>query len=253
MPHTAQKASNFDAASLYGLLDSFVVPDDIRARAYEGLAPVDRARLKQTVARIFALYPACPRQESRTLELDGFHATAHWQAASSLVCLCSCGYTSPQALLAALVPAALARVEHIIVCFVDDGPVPATASSRNSFASLLAALDIGGFEMACLVPAKVVHHIINDEKMKPGRLLLLGAVHEWEKILVDAAKNGITTLPLPVLPTSVSGGQSASLPDNADGFIAGLSLDAGHEGVWLWPGLVPEWFRDNSLVLSNSC
>ena len=265
MPQLAPEAGKFDTASLYALLERFMVPDAVRASAYEGLAPADRARCKRTIARIFALYPPCARQESKTQELDGFWAVSSWQAVSSFLCLCSSRYPCPEALLAALVPAALARVEHIIVCFVDEGssvdtpaPVP-----DSTFASLLAALDLGGFEVACCLPSNTVHKIIRNEKTRPGRVVMLGAVDQWESILIEAARQGIPTLPLPGLPapqTAVflnpapgAGEQAARMPDNTKPFAAGLVLDADHEGIWLWPGLAPEWFRDYSLTLSSSC
>ena len=253
MPCQGPVQASFDPDSLYSVLDQYALPDSVRARAYEGQDPPERARLKQAIARIFALFPPCALQEKRTRKEDSFLVEESWQAASGVLCLCPCDYPSPAALLAALVPAALARVEHIAVCFVAEEKIQENEAVDRAFAALLAALDLGGFETACLIPARVASALMASEKTRPGRLVLLGAVEQWEGLLVEAARQGVPAMPLLALPALLPQGLSRQDDDTAKPFVPGLSLDSGHEGVWVWPGLVPDWFRDCSLKLSSCC
>jgi hypothetical protein len=118
------------------------VDDEAFAAAHDALSALERARIKQTLARMFAVHaPAVPLRQSRAAGFDpDVAAVCRTMPRPCALVAIGPDFASPARLLAACLPALRARVGGVAVVRVDGGgawPQP-----------LLAALELCGVETA---------------------------------------------------------------------------------------------------------
>lgn len=126
-------------------LDSWRMDDAHAAQAYEQTPAPRRALLKTAIALHVQLWGEAPAEEIRRVASSarGFvHARADRPAAWTLAVV-DPAHAAPARLLAALLPAALAGVEAIMVVFPERQPTP----------PLSVALELAGLENVYVLPA----------------------------------------------------------------------------------------------------
>jgi hypothetical protein len=200
--------------------------------AYARLDPEARARLKLCTARLHALWGEQPLARRLSFSsAGGFSATWEWTPAPYALILCPTDLNYPERLLAACLPPLLAGVELVLPWFF----VPAADSPRNPLFPLLAALELAGLEQAVLASGDEALSGLALMRETPGlgRLLVLGSRGLGEPFILCAHRLGLPCLAL--------AGDEENPP----------SLDAAHEGVWVWPDLAPEWFLRRALALEG--
>lgn len=243
-------------------LDKHALHDDSFAEAYDALNGAERAVLKKCIARLYQVWGETPPKESRTRAfIQGFGLEESSAPVPYVLLVCELSYPSPAAFLAALMPALLAGVEPVLPCFV---PARDGGGMRHVPAALLAALELAGVERAFLAADDAVQDFFTSlsGRNAAGRLVLLGGAACGESLALEAHRKGLPCRSLTGLPryfsvrldeaaeqcfrprSSGAAGGNAIPPDDAgdeDGLF--LSLDAGHEDIWVWPDLGPDWFR----------
>jgi|GEM_PF-1408972 len=140
MPLFPASAADASAWPQWALDDA--VDDEAFAAAHDALTPQERAGIKQTLARMFAVHePGAPVRRRLTAGFDPDLVGAALSVPRPFaVVAIGADFASPARLLAACLPAMRARVERVAVVRVGKKtPWPAP---------LLAALELGGVETA---------------------------------------------------------------------------------------------------------
>lgn len=137
-------------------LHGHAMGDEDFAAAHDALSALERARIKQTLARMFAAHhPGGAMAHSVTLgfDPDGLAMTRLCPRPFGLVVI-GAGFASPSRLLAACLPALLARTPLVGVVRADaDSPWPKP---------LLAALELCGVEAAFSLASKDMARLFSD-------------------------------------------------------------------------------------------
>lgn len=265
-----------------------LLPDEAFGGAYDALSIDDRAYIKTAIARMAAVYgsPEVPFSRSVKTMRQGFRLHERVSPATWSLIMWDGSYAGPTRVLAALLPAVLAGVPHIMVCRVapeDEGggfPPP-----------VLAALELAGQDLALdLTPGEAVNLIAEcAESGARGCVAVLGGS---EYLTVASRETVSRGLPLRRLMQDVRiGVDLSSLPDlysappygkllfahpDADVLVfresapAGLSavfcgeeaasraidhaplvLTPGNEACWVWPDLSMDFFKAKGMALCN--
>jgi hypothetical protein len=248
-----------------------LVPDSALAQAYEDTAPELQALCKHALAVQHAFFAEAPDSEEQRLtrSAHGFRTRACNRPADWALVVFAAEYASAPRLLAALMPALLARVP-LVFCVCTPGPARP---------ELLCALELAGQEQIYSLSASQSLDLVRHLAAQPGqgRLALL---HRGSlSALRDAA--GKAELPCweerrtPVLDIRGSEPDAALIrlahpdaahaeniapniiPDavycsgsEAAGVQAPLVFLPGMEGCWLHPSLTPDFFRARTLAFS---
>jgi hypothetical protein len=242
-----------------------LVSDDELAQAYEESAPGLRASCKHTLAVQHAFFGEAPDWEEQSLSRSahGFRARVCDRPVDWALVMFDAEYASAPRLLAALMPALLARVPcALCVCM----PGPARPE-------LLCALELAGQEQIYALDASQSLDLVRNlaAQTKQGRLVLLhrGALSALRAAADEAGIPCWEERRAPVLrvcgpepdmelirlahPDSAPAEDAApdavycSWPD-AVHVQAPLVLAAGMEGCWLHPSLTPGFFRARTLM-----
>lgn len=164
------------------------VPDEAFAAAHDALTPLGRARIKQTLARMFAVHaPGFPVRRRQTAGFDPDLAIVAQSAPRPFaVAAVGAEFASPARLLAACLPAMRARVDRVAVVRVGKKtPWPAP---------LLAALELCGVETAfSFSPGQAARFFADLEKSAPNG------------VVVDFQAAGRVAAGLAVLPAAPCG------------------------------------------------
>ena len=242
------------------------VSDDELAQAYEHTAPKLHASCKHTLAVQHAFFGEAPDWEEHGLSRSahGFYARAHGRPADWTLVIFDAAYASAPRLLAALMPALLARVP-LVLC------ASAPGSARPE---LLCALELAGREHIYAVSAAQSLDLLHALAAQPGqgRLVLLhrGALSAlraaadaaevpcWEErrapVLRMCGVEPDAALLRLAHPDAVYAEELAPDvlycfgPPEAVRNRAPLILPPGMEGCWLHPSLTPDFFRARSLI-----
>lgn len=224
------------------------VPEEVFARAYDGVSPEQRAGIKTVLALVQAVHgEEATFSEQRVIRSGtGFGWSRRTVPAPWALLILEQRTFSAIHTAAAVMPAHLAGVRHLAALWMGESPVPATVA---------ATLELSGVENAFVLPpladlkSVLAGLIMHFEKMakgphvapslhpaqnRPGRLLFPGngmavpqerssfharlAVPVWEE---NAARNG-----------SVS-----------------LSLAPELAGLWVHPDLPPSFFLNTEMTL----
>jgi hypothetical protein len=250
-------------------LTQCLVSDDVLAQAYEESAPALLASCKHTLAVQHAFFGEAPDWEEQRLSRSahGFHSCACSRPADWALVIFDAEYASAPRLLAALMPALLARVP-LVLCASTPGPARP---------ELLCALELAGQEQIYALDAAQSLDLVQSLAAQPGqgRLVLL---HRGALSVLRAAADA-TNLPCweerrpPVLRLcgpepdatlirlahpDASDAQSlapdvlyCSGPDAVQSQVP-LILPPGMEGCWLHPSLTPDFFRVRTLSFDLS-
>jgi len=244
-----------------------LVSDSELAQAYEDAAPKLRALCKHTLAVLHVFFGEAPDWEEQSLarSAHGFHVRVCSRPADWALVIVDADYASAPRLLAALMPALLARVP-LVLCACTPGPARP---------ELLCALELAGQEQIYALAGAQSLELLRDLTAQPGqgRLVLLhrGALSGLRALADDAELPCWEERRAPVLrlcsaeadaalirlahPDAVRAEDAApdaayrSGPD-AVHVQAPLVLPPGMEGCWLHPSLTPDFFRVRSLAFS---
>lgn len=240
-----------------------LIDDAFFAAAYQSLGGNGRAGLKLCIARLHRIFGESARAESLTRHFDeGFCLRLESKAADWALVACKSDCPSPAALLAVVMPALLAGVKHLRLCFCPEEAAPATGAAGTVTGPgtwtvagpLLTALELAGVEEACLATAAELTAELERALSRPGtgRIVCLGEAASFAPLAL-AALNRAT--PFMLLPADPVGHRSSSCAEEAVPALfheeskARLLLDRDHEEVWIWPELTPDWFRNKGLQL----
>ncbi len=258
------------------------------ARAYEATPPRLRALCKQAVAAQHALFGEAPDREEHFFarEAQGLEVRLRIRPAAWALTVFAADYASAPRLLAALMPAILARVPHTPVFCIGGRPRP----------ELLCALELAGREQCRLISPAQAAELPAALPAGPGRIVLLhggdpdppGSPDPFAALRAAAAAAGIPCWEerRPPLLHLADTGVDAELvrlahpdarieaspshalhpvddpaPDavycsaRAAREFSGLCplvLAAGMEGCWVHPGLAPDFFRIRAPALAPS-
>ena len=246
-------------------LAACLVADSELARAYEDTAPELLALCKHTLAVQHAFFGEAPDWEEESLlrRPQGFRTRVCARPADWALVIFDADYASAPRLLAALMPALLARVP-LVLCVCAPGPARA---------ELLCALELAGQEQIYALKAFQSMDLVRGLAEQPGqgRLVLLhrgalsplrAAAEErellcWEErrapVLRICGSEPDAALIRLAHPDAASEGEA--VPDaiycsrrEAVPARAPLVLPPGMEGCWLHPSLTPAFFRVRALV-----
>jgi hypothetical protein len=259
--------------AVLSLLRPHLVPEEAWDEAFDAAPPALRALCKHTLAALHALFGEASDREEHAFARDGkgLRARLRIRPADWALIVFDAEYASAPRLLAAVMPALLARVPFMpIIC--------AGSAARPE---LLCALELAGREHCYLLDARQSPELLRNLASRggAGRLVLLhtgglealrAAALErdipcWEERrppVLRVAGSGIDMELLRLAHpdavfSSASSGPRAVPPDAAyrsartpDSSFAGpLTLTAGMEGVWAHPRLSPDFFRERELSL----
>ena len=170
-------------------LDSPLLDDGIFAAAYDAVTAQQRACCKTLIARLHAcLGEETLQDDTRYLSLrQGFKLAALRQPAQWALVLWDAQCPSPARILAALMPAILAGVPHILACQVATGGAGAVPPP------VLAALELAGQETAASIDAQETMRLLNTlaATKEPGRIALLGSAPWVAEALAVARDHAI--------------------------------------------------------------
>jgi hypothetical protein len=243
-----------------------LVSDGELARAYEGTIPRLRALCKHTLAVQHAFFGEAPDWEEHNLLriAHGFRARLCARPADWALVVFDADYASAPRLLAALMPALLARVP-LVLCI--SAPVPARPE-------LLCALELAGQEQIYVLNASQSLELVRSLAAQPGqgRLALLhrGALSPLRAAAWDAALPCWEEGRAPVLHLRGAGFDASLVrlahpdatheEDAAPDAVycsdfaqvqAPLVFSPGMEGCWLHPTLTPDFFRARALAFGT--
>ncbi len=269
-------------------LEQTLIADEAFAAAYATVDAAHRAELKLAVARLAACFgevPAAAEDAMRSMR-QGFHLRETKQRADFACILWDEESAGPTRLLAALMPAVLAGVPHILACRVHGGRASAFP------APVLAALELAGQELTadCGMDAlrDLAEHLGGLRRQgRTGRIVALGQ----NRFTADVAAMALeASIPARLCPGRVCIGiDGNSLPpayaahpygklafahpdaffvpaddmeagelsavfcafDAAQSWLARcpLVLTPGHESCWLWPDITPDFFMNRGFAL----
>ena len=248
-----------------------LVSDSKLGQAYEDTPPKLRALCKHALAVLHAFFGEAPDREERSLSrsAQGLYARACTRPADWALVIVDADYVSAPRLLAALMPALLARVP-LVLCASTPGPARP---------ELLCALELAGQEQIYVLDGSQSLDLLRSLAPQPGegRLVLLhrGALSSLRALAVDAELPCWEEQRAPLL--SICGPEPATAlidlahpdarragdaapniaPDaaycsgpDAVHLQAPLILPPGMEGCWLHPSLTPDFFRVRALAFS---
>jgi hypothetical protein len=258
-------------------LRSRLVPERSWAEAFESAPPVLRALCKHNLAALHALFGEAPDREEHSFSRDGkgLRARLRTRPADWALIVFDAKYASAPRLLAAVMPALLARVPFI--------PVVCTGGAARP--ELLCALELAGREQTYLLDARqgreLLRALVSRGGRGAGRLVLLHTgglealraaalethVPCWEErrppvLHVADSEVDMELLrlahPDAVFSASPLSGPRDTPPDAVyrsaratETSAAGpLTLAAGMEGVWVHPRLSPDFFREREISLA---
>jgi len=246
-----------------------LVSDSELARAYESASPELRALCKHTLAVQHAFFGEAPDWEEQTLlrNAHGFQTRICSRPADWALVVFDADYASAPRLLAALMPALLARVPLVLCISTPDPARP----------ELLCALELAGQEQIYVLDAPQSLELVRDLAAQPGqgRLVLLhqGSLSTLRTVAYDAGLPCWEERRAPVLRICGSKPNAALVrlahPDaaNAEGAApdavycsgpdaapiqAPLLFPPGMEGCWLHLSLTPDFFRARAVAFGPS-
>ncbi|MDR0239553.1 MAG: hypothetical protein LBI88_04885 [Deltaproteobacteria bacterium] len=246
-------------------LAACLVSDSELARAYEATAPELLAVCKHTLAVHHVFFGEAPDWEEQSVLrcVHGFRTRACSRPADWALVIFAADYASAPRLLAATMPALLARVP-LVLCVCTPGPARP---------ELLCALELAGQEQIYVLELSQSLDLVRGLAAQPGqgRLVLLhrGALSVLRVAADEAELPCWEERRAPVLricgaepdaelihlahPDAASAEQAApdavycSWPD-AGQEQAPLVFPPGMEGCWLHPSLTPDFFRTRALL-----
>ncbi|MCL2124107.1 MAG: hypothetical protein FWH34_08435 [Desulfovibrionaceae bacterium] len=250
-------------------LAACLVSDSEMARAYEGTAPELIALCKHTLAVQHAFFGEAPNweEQSQVRYAQGFRTRVCNRPADWALVIFDADYASAPRLLAAAMPALLARVQ-LVLCVCTPGP------ARSE---LLCALELAGQEQVYVLETSQSMYLVRSLAAQPGqgRLVLLhrGALSAlraaadeadlpcWEErrapVLRICGSEPDAALIRLAHPDAASAGDA--VPDavyrtwpEAGQVQAPLVFPPGMEGCWLHPSLTPDFFRARALVFGSA-
>ena len=260
---------NFFVPELPPWLAEYLVSDSELERAYKSTVSGLRALCKHTLAVQHAFFGEAPDWEERNLlrTAHGFRVRVCDRPADWTLVFFAAEYASAPRLLAALMPALLARVP-LVLCVCTPGPARP---------ELLCALELAGQEQIYVLDESQSLALVSSLTAQPGqgRLVLLhrgtlsalrAAAYEtgvpcWEERRAPVLRVCSSELDVALIrlahPDAASEGNAApdamycSGPDAAHVQIP-LVLPSGMEGCWFHPSLTPDFFRVRALAFSPS-
>lgn len=226
-------------------LQNHSLDDGICAGAYEAAGALARSTLKLCIARLHAFWGEAPLASVTSLSYaQGFSLVRDRTPVPYALILCPVSHAHPAQLLAACLPAILANVPLIIPCLVVEGAQRVLAKGAQSFLpesanALLAALELAGLEQTAVAgEAEVLECIaLLHQDLGPGRIAVLGEPGFGDAFALAAYRLG----------ASLFNGTAAQPAEGTSTF----SVDAAHEGIWIWPDLGPDWFCLSRLEISK--
>jgi hypothetical protein len=246
-------------------LAEYLVSDSAMARAYEGVTPAVHALCKHTLAVQHAFFDEAPDWEEQRLARAscGLRTRACNRPADWALVIFDAEYASAPRLLAALMPALLARVPLVLSACIPGPPRP----------ELLCALELAGQEQIYALDAPQSLDLVRGLAAQPGqgRLVLLhrGALSALRAVADETGVPCWEERRAPVLRICGSEPDAALIrlahPDAASAdkatpdavycaeaeaaqAWAPLVFTPGMEGCWLHPSLAPDFFRVRSLT-----
>jgi len=247
-------------------LTECLVSDGELAQAYESIAPQVLASCKHTLSVQHAFFGEAPDFEEHSLArlAHGFQARIRSRPADWALVLFDAQYASAPRLLAAVMPALLARVP-LVLCASTPGPARP---------DLLCALEFAGLEHLYALSAAQSMELLHSLVSQPGqgRLALLhqgdlaalraaadaAEVPCWEERRApvlricgpepDAALIALAHPDAVCADTPAPDALYCSGTPEAQRTQAPLTLPPGMEGCWLHPSLTPDFFRARSLI-----
>lgn len=202
-------------------LESPLLGDDVFAAAYDAVTPQERACCKTLIARLHAcLGEETLEEDTRYLRLrQGFKLATVRQPVQWTLLLWDEACPSPARILAALMPAILAGVPHILACQVSSDSAAVVPSP------VLAALELAGQEAVASLGGGETLHLIASlaATREPGRIAALGSA-PWVADVLSAARThnipawsagtpGIAICPSALAMVPEQGGVPFSAPD----------------------------------------
>lgn len=265
------------------MVESRLVAEDAFAEAYEVVLPEERAVIKTAIARMAAVHGPADAMDSRsaTVSRQGFRLHAESRPAPWAVIMWDGEYAGATRVLAALLPAMLAGVPDILACRVALGgefPKP-----------FLATMELAGQELVadCSPEDAVDIAALCCEANCNGRLVLFGVNAAFDRIAAAALERG-TPVRRYAAPVRIGVAASSFATPPYDGFLRFVHPDAawvpiegdasqgdfsavfcaeaavpdylgralvvlspGNEGFWRWPGAGRDFFRAESLGISD--
>jgi len=250
-------------------LAACLVSDSELARAYETIAPELLAVCKHTLAVHHVFFGEAPDWEEQSVlrSPHGFRTRVCSRPADWALVIFAADYASAPRLLAATMPALLARVP-LVLCACTPGPARP---------ELLCALELAGLEQIYTLDASQSLKLVRVLVAQPGqgRLVLLhqGSLSALRTVAYDAGLPCWEERRAPMLRICGSAPDAAlvrlahpdaaNAEDAAPDAVYGSGLDAapvqaplvfppGMEGCWLHPSLTPDFFRARAVAFTPS-
>ena len=219
-------------------LDTALATDAVFAAAYDAVDAPHRAELKLAIARLAACLGEVQTdaENTRRTMRQGFVWHASRRPVDWAVVFWEDGHIGPTRLLAALMPAILAGVPHILACRVRSAEaksLPPFATPDN--APLLAALELAGQELAADISPDMilglVRHLEDAQRAgRSGRIAVLGgpsfAAYMSSMLLKAAVPNRLLAAPVTI------GIASQGLPPVYQAFPHGMLAFAHPDAVF---------------------
>lgn len=159
------------------LMSPYRVSDEKRAMAYESVPATTRGEIKQTIARLFTFWGKSSVSMQKETRLAGFSAHEEYTPAPLAFVVCNAQKTAGSHAIAALLPAILAHVPHIIPCYIHDGKSPFPEEH-------LLGLELLGLDDAYCLTCDELAKILEDTVQLPeqSRAVFVGSWFGWEEI-----------------------------------------------------------------------
>ncbi len=256
-------------------LEQYQMDEALMAQAYDQVDPAARARIKTALACYFALWPPHADQNSHGRILNGFDLRIHEEPAPWVLAVVAPGY-SPARVMAALMPAILAKVSPVLVlCSGLPDSLLRSALELAGLEDIFHDLPVTGPQS----PRALLEHMQN--RAPDGRLLFLcppadSGPDPWPGLAQMAASRGTPqwqSCNAPFIQVEGAKGMPVNLmsqlhpdarvvPDlpgvsakegnicacfGQETRVAQHHFAAGLEACWLHQGIMPAWFRNQRL------
>ncbi|MDR1242575.1 MAG: hypothetical protein LBM00_07325 [Deltaproteobacteria bacterium] len=254
--------------------------------AYDALNPQLRSELKNQIAFLHYYWGEGADRLERRMPWLGRDICDACAPLPLVVYFFDQNYASPSEILAALMPAILAKTPLILACRV--GAAPAALPLALSAAFELTGLE-QIFSLDIQEAVRLVDCLAAQNGAAPGGMVVFGA-SDWARALSWAAwERGILCLGLPDKPriavqdackadlellrwahpladifTFASGDDFAVAPGACHALVSdreylpgknpsvSLRLQPGCEALWVWPGLNPAFFRQLDIMVCHA-
>lgn len=160
-------------------LDKYAIPESAFSEAYAASTDIERSRLKQNIAQLYAMAPCvgCTGTSLSRQWAAGFSSHVRTRTRDWVLILLSGSRSGPASMVAAIVPALTSGVPFVLPVFLDQPPwMP----------RLLVGLELCGLDTACVLAKRQLRTLLS----RLPRMHAFGAVLDPDGLLEDMPTPG---------------------------------------------------------------